>query len=231
MTKISIIIPTLNEANHIGRLLEHILSNSSADQIQEIIVVDGGSSDDTLEIVSTYDSVRVISSEKGRAKQLNKGAQTAKGDILYFLHADSLPPKGFDSSILEAISNEAKAGCFRLKFDSQHWWLQLAGWFTQFNWKLCRGGDQSLFITKALFIEMGGYDESYVIYEDNILIEQLFKRNTHVVIKKPILSSARRYEYHGVWKLQYHYWCIHLKHRFGASPHDLLSYYQRHVAC
>lgn len=231
MTKISIIIPTLNEASHIGRLLEHLLSNSSPDQIQEIIVVDGGSSDGTLEIVSTFNFVRIVTSEKGRAKQLNKGAQKAESDIFYFLHADSLPPEGFDRLILEAISQGAEAGCFRLKFESNHWWLRLAGWFTQFNWKLCRGGDQSLFISKALFKDIGGYDESYSIYEDNILIEQLFKRNTHVVIKEPILSSARRYEYHGIWKLQYHFWCIHLKHRFGASPHDLLSYYKRHVAC
>jgi len=231
MTKISIIIPTLNEASYIGRLLEHLLSNSSPDQIQEIIVVDGGSSDGTLEIVSSFNFVRIVSSEKGRAKQLNKGAQKAESDIFYFLHADSLPPEGFDRLILEAISQGAEAGCFRLKFESNHWWLRLAGWFTQFNWKLCRGGDQSLFISKALFKDIGGYDESYSIYEDNILIEQLFKRNTHVVIKEPILSSARRYEYHGIWKLQYHFWRIHLKHRFGASPHDLLSYYKRHVAC
>ena len=231
MTKISIIIPTLNEASYIGRLLEHLLSNSSPDQIQEIIVVDGGSSDGTLEIVSTFNFVRIVTSEKGRAKQLNKGAQKAESDIFYFLHADSLPPEGFDRLILEAISQGAEAGCFRLKFESNHWWLRLAGWFTQFNWKLCRGGDQSLFISKALFKDIGGYDESYSIYEDNILIEQLFKRNTHVVIKEPILSSARRYEYHGIWKLQYHFWRIHLKHRFGASPHDLFSYYKRHVAC
>ena len=230
MTKISIIIPTLNESEQIQDLLNYLHEQSNTGLINEIIIVDGGSSDGTLELIKESPNVRLIHSEKGRARQLNAGAKVATSEVLYFLHADSLPPPKYDQLILAEVYKGHPAGCFRLKFHSTHWWLQLAGWFTQFNWKICRGGDQSLFITQKLFQELGGYDEDYLIYEDNILIETLFKRKTHVVIKAYITTSARLYEKLGVWKLQYHFWRIHLKHRFGASPEELLLYYRRHVS-
>ena len=81
--------------------------------------------------------------------------------MLYFLHADSVPPKNFDQYILDAIHKGSKAGCFKMKFDSSHWWLKLAGWFTQFNWKSCRGGDQSLFVDKKAFENLGGFNEGF----------------------------------------------------------------------
>ncbi|MEM1001446.1 MAG: TIGR04283 family arsenosugar biosynthesis glycosyltransferase [Bacteroidota bacterium] len=230
MNSISIIIPTLNEAKHIEKLLRYLIVQKQSAIINEIIVVDGGSTDGTKELIGKIRSVRLISSERGRAKQLNLGAESAKGNILYFLHADSMPPLGFDQFIVSEIEKGQQAGCFRLKFDSDHWWLRLAGWFTQFNWKFCRGGDQSLFITKSLFENIGGYDESYPIYEDNILTEELFRRNSHVVINQPIKTSARMYKKRGIWKLQYHFWRIHFMHRIGATPQELCSYYRQHIA-
>jgi hypothetical protein len=116
-----------------------------------------------------------------------------------------------------------------MQFDSSHWWLCLAGWFTQFNWKVCRGGDQSLFITNELFDAIGGYDEAYGIYEDNILIQELYKRKEFTVINKKIQTSARMYKKHGVWKLQYYYFRIYIKKWFGASSEELLVYYKKHV--
>lgn len=229
MTKISIVIPTLNEAEQIQDLLNYLIKHSDTQLINEIITVDGGSTDGTQALIQKFPQVNLIHSEKGRAKQLNLGAQAATGTVLYFLHADSLPPPQFDQLILREVAKGHQAGCFRLKFNSKHWWLQLAGWFTQFNWKICRGGDQSLFITKSLFKNIGGYNENYLIYEDNIIIEALFQRDSHVVIQAPIRTSARRYKKVGIWKLQYHFWYIHLKHKFGASPEELLAYYKRHI--
>ncbi|HBY69220.1 MAG TPA: glycosyl transferase family 2, partial [Flavobacteriaceae bacterium] len=81
----------------------------------------------------------------------------------------------------------------RMQFDSNHWWLRLASWLTKFSWRACRGGDQSQFITRELFDEIGGYDESYIIYEDNILINELYDRSMFVVINKKLTSSARLY--------------------------------------
>ena len=179
---------------------------------------------------STRTDIILINSPKGRAKQMNTGTKQATGNILYFLHADSFPPQNFDRLIINEVIKGHEAGCFRLQFDSNHWWLRLASWLTQFSWRACRGGDQSQFITKKLFDNIGGYDESYIIYEDNILINELYARNKFVVINKKIKTSARLYKKHGVWKLQYHFWTIYVKKWFGASSEDLYQYYKKHIA-
>ena len=228
---ISIIIPVLNEAETIEELLHHLIDNASLENITEIIVVDGGSTDGTQDLVINLGlNVKLISSEKGRAKQMNTGAKASKGAILYFLHADSFPPNRYDAFIIQEYHKNNLAGCFRLRFDNDHWWLRLASWLTQFSWRACRGGDQSQFICKDLFNDIGGFDESYIIYEDNILINELFARKEFVVINKEIRTSARLYERHGVWKLQYHFWTIYVKKWFGASADDLLAYYKKHIA-
>ncbi len=178
---LSLIIPVLNEAEKIGGLLLKLPKRFSGKYRAEIIFVDGGSTDGTQAIITEFAkktahphtpfTIQLFSSEKGRAKQMNLGAQHASSEILYFLHADTIPPKNFDKHIIAQVNNGNPAGCFRMKFDSGHWWLKLAGWFTRFNWRISRGGDQSQFITKQLFREIGGFDESYTIYEDNILIK------------------------------------------------------------
>jgi len=227
---ISIIIPVLNEAKTIKDLLFHLIDNASLSTISEIIVVDGGSTDNTKAKIQSLDlNIIILDSEKGRARQMNLGAEEAKGDILYFLHADSFPPHRYDKLILDEVNKGNNAGCFRLKFDSNHWWLKLASWLTQFSWRACRGGDQSQFITRALFDEIGGYDENYIIYEDNILINELYARKEFVVINKELTTSARLYEKHGVWKVQYHFWTIYVKKWFGASAHEMLAYYKKHL--
>ena len=226
---ISIIIPILNEAETIGKLLEHLRDNSSHENISDLIVVDGGSTDSSKTIIERFERITYLSSEKGRAKQMNAGAKVAKGAILYFLHADSFPPKDFDQYIIKEVENGNNAGCFRMQFDNNHWWLRSASWFTRFNWRACRGGDQSQFITKDLFESIGGYDESFVIYEDNILIDELYKRNQFVVIPKTLKTSARRYKKHGVWKLQYHFAIIYWKRWNGAKSDELFQYYKKNI--
>lgn len=247
MTKISIIIPILNEAETIEKLLNYLIEHSSKQNIAEIIVVDGGSTDASKDIISKFYLYReanpetssglmnqtkiiLVNSSKGRAKQMNTGSKVATGSILYFLHADSFPPKDFDLHIVNEVENGHLAGCFRLQFDHSHWWLRLASWLTQFHWRACRGGDQSQFITKDLFDDIGGFDESYIIYEDNILINELYSRKLFKVINKKLRTSARRYEKHGIWKLQYHFWAIYVKKWLGASAEDLYNYYKKYIA-
>ncbi|SFZ89361.1 transferase 2, rSAM/selenodomain-associated [Flaviramulus basaltis] len=229
MSKISIVIPILNEEVFIGKLIEHLHANSSAKHISEIIVVDGGSLDNSKNIVSQFKNTILLNSKKGRAKQMNFGAKHATGNILYFLHADSFPPKHFDELIINEVKKGHKAGCFRMQFDSNHWWLKLASWLTKFSWRACRGGDQSQFIIKSLFDEIGGFNERYIIYEDNILINELYARKQFIVINKKLKSSARMYKKHGVWKLQYHYWSIYIKKLLGADANELYNYYKKHI--
>tara|TARA_B110000967_G_C18860327_1_gene549542 strand:+ start:1326 stop:2030 length:705 start_codon:yes stop_codon:yes gene_type:complete len=233
MTKISVIVPVLNEAKNIEAFLAYLHQNSNEKLISEILVIDGGSSDGSQNIVSGFSKkhpkVIGLNSPKGRAKQMNFGAAQAKGSILYFLHADSFPPKNFDQSIVEAINDGTKAGCFKMKFDSNHWWLQLTGWFTQFNWKVSRGGDQSLFVEKNIFEHLKGYNEDFIIYEDNEFIYRLYKQGSFKVIQRTLTTSARRFESNGIWSLQFHFMVIHLRKFFGAPPKKLEAYYIKHI--
>ena len=229
MNKISIIIPIFNEVNAIGSLLLHLEKSLSQTIDFEIIVVDGGSNDGSEAQVSKFEKVKFFSSEKGRAKQMNFGAKNASGTALYFLHCDSLPPKNFDINIINEILKSNFAGCFRMKFDYFHPVLLVAQWFTRFNDISCRGGDQSLFVTKDLFSEVGGFNEDFVIYEDNEICKKLYVKNRFTVIQKPIITSARRYRENGVWQLQYHFVVIHIKRKLGHSAESLLRYYKKHI--
>ena len=227
--QISIIIPTLNEANRIIPLLTYLRANSSSKNISEIIVIDGGSVDDTLEMAAKFGAT-TYSCEKGRAKQMNLGAKKARGEIFYFLHADTLPPKQFDDFIVAAVNKESEAGCFRMKFDTSNWFLSFFSWLSRINHKLCRGGDQSLYITKKLFMKMKGFNENYVVYEDTELIGRLYKNTGFEVLPQRVVTSARKYRQKGAVKLQYHFGVIHLKNFMGAGPEELYEYYKRKIA-
>lgn len=225
---ISIIIPVLNEEKSISHILTYLENNSSKENIEEVIIVDGGSVDKTISIAAEKGAT-VINSPKGRAKQMNSGAKKAKGDILYFLHVDTLPPSHFDKSILSAIQNNHKAGCFQMCFDSDSRFLKFFAWFTRVNHTICRGGDQSLFITKKLFTKIKGFNEEYIVYEDNEFIERLYKKTYFKILPEKVKTSARRYEERGTVKLQYHFGIIHLKNLLGAGPEKLHDYYKRKI--
>lgn len=228
---ISIIIPVLNEERYIQSILKVIEERCISDCIMEIIIVDGGSTDTTVSKVketAIQIPVFLIESEKGRAKQMNQGAKIAKGEILYFLHADTLPPFSYDTSIVSAI-NSTDAGCFRLKFDTNHPLLLSLQWFTRYNWRICRGGDQSLFIKKSCFDTLNGFDESYVVYEDCEFIDRIYKNFSFSVLPESVVTSARKYRELGTTKLQFHFSVIHLKKWMGASPAELVHYYEKNI--
>lgn len=229
LLKLSIIIPVYNEATHIHELLLYIKSNLKTPLETELLVVDGGSTDGTSEIISKEKDIVFIESPKGRGAQMNLGAKLAKGTLLYFLHADSFPPKYFDEAILNEVVKGNEAGCFKMKFRSKHCWLHLASWFTQFNVKYFRGGDQSLFITKKCFDELGGFSETSPIFEDVHFIRKLYSKKSFSVIQQWISTSARRYKKNGVARLQYHYWLLYFKNWMGVSPQKLLEYYKSNI--
>ena len=227
--KISIIIPTYNEEQTIAKLIEYLKTNSNSKNIAEIIVSDGDSEDATCELAEKASSIVIHGAEKGRAIQMNYGAKKATGDILYFLHADSFPPKFFDKAIIKEVQKGNESGCFRMQFDSNSKWLLFWSWFTKFKANICRGGDQSLFVTKNLFKKIEGFDENLILMEDTEIITRLKKDTNFVVIADTIVTSARRYEENGQYKLQIIFGVIHLLARFGFSQKWLSKFYKKSI--
>jgi rSAM/selenodomain-associated transferase 2 len=226
---ISIIIPVLNEEHSVAKLMDYLKEIQNPELINEIIVIDGGSEDTTLEILKNYPSIKVIHSQKGRAIQMNLGAQNASSNILYFLHCDTLPPVNFDYEIINQVKKGNLSGCFKMKFDSNHIVLKVSQWFTQFNMQWCRGGDQSLFVERNLFGKLNGFNQKLIIYEDNELISRLYKNSKFIVIQKIVITSARKYLRNGVWKLQFHFLIIHCKFWLGLNQEELIAYYQKNI--
>ena len=232
---LSVIIPTLNEDKNIAQVLTALTKSAAQANQIELIVVDGQSKDQTQNKISQWQKnhpkqrLILLESLPGRARQMNMGAQNAHAEILYFIHADTLPPQHYDQLIARRMDAHHKAGCFRMSFDSNHWWMKLAGWGTRFNWKFCRGGDQSLFVDKALFFAVGQYAPDYIICEDLHLIDRLYAHTRFSVLPQKVISSARKYRQRGLWQLQWHFWVIQHKFRQGRSPEALWTYYQTHI--
>jgi rSAM/selenodomain-associated transferase 2 len=198
------------------------------DTVPEILVVDGGSTDKTVKEAENR-GASIVHSPPGRAVQMNRGAFRATGEILYFLHADTFPPAKFDLAIRQAMERGYEAGCFRLKFDSGPVILSFFAWFSQFNFPVCRGGDQSLFITKSLFLQVGGYNEDYRIYEDNELTSRLYRLGRFCVLPQYVTTSARRYRQRNPILLQYHFGIMHFKNYMGVGPQALYRYYLQNI--
>jgi|AntRauTorckE6833_2_1112554.scaffolds.fasta_scaffold00185_34 rSAM/selenodomain-associated transferase 2 len=225
---ISIIIPAYNEENKIGELIAYLRSHSHASEA-EIIVVDGGSSDQTVKEANNAGAMVVTSPKKGRAKQMNFGASKASGELLYFLHADTRPSKTFIKDIQAEVNAGYEAGCFRLKFDNPHKALTFYSWFTQFDLDVLRFGDQSLFVTKTLFNKIGGFDEDLLVMEDQVIVTELKECAQFSIIQKPVITSARKYEFIGFLKLQVIFFCILAMYYAGLSQEALAHFYQTNL--
>ena len=188
----SIIIPTLNEELYIGRILDYLLCHKDSIQFQ-IIVVDGGSSDQTKWIVRQFPVIYLDSAIANRAVQMNIGANHSTTDLLYFVHADALPPSNFTQLIRNSIEKGYQYGFFRQTFDSPNLLLKINSFCTRFRKTWCRGGDQTLYIKKSFFYRLNAYDESYHIMEEYDLLFRAMKIEPFDVMPAYTLVSARKY--------------------------------------
>ncbi len=224
---ISIIMPTCNEEAIISRSLELLLAITDRSQGIEIIVSDA-SKDSTPDILSRF-PVTLCNSAKGRAIQMNNGAHLASGDILYFLHADTLPPDTFIDDIRSAAAAGKKAGCFKMRFDDDHPLMALFGWFTRFPLMLCRGGDQSLFIDRNLFLSIAGFDESLLVMEDYDIINRIEQHMQFHILETEVTTSARRYHQNGIVRLQMIFGTLHLMYALGFDQESIIRYYRENI--
>ncbi len=226
---ISVIIPTYNEEANIKSTIQALWKNDVEHLVKQVIVVDGGSSDDTLKMATIEGVLAVVSPRKGRAAQMNYGASLAKQTVLYFLHADSAPPPAFSTQIVSAILAGNGSGCFRLQFDHAHWFLKVNCWFTRFNVAAFHYGDQSLFVKQSVFEDIRGFPESHIVFEDYAIIKELKRKGPFYIVKKPVITSARKYLQNGIFKMQGIFYLMYFLYRMGLPQPKLVSVYKRMI--
>ncbi|MEH2076410.1 MAG: TIGR04283 family arsenosugar biosynthesis glycosyltransferase [Nostoc sp.] len=222
--KISIIIAAINEARNIK---ETIATTQSRLNI-EVILVDGGSQDDTVAIAQSL-GVKVISSSPGRAVQMNAGAVASGGEILLFLHADTRLPTGFDEMICTALQQPGTvAGAFNLRIDAPLLSLRWVELGVKWRSHFCQMpyGDQAIFLTKESFQQIGGFPE-LPIMEDFELICRLKRIGRIVIIPTPVLTSARRWLQKGIFKTTLLNQLVIIAYLLGVSPERIRSWYRR----
>ncbi len=193
---LSVIIPTINEEKNLALTLENILYLGEE---VEVVVVDGGSSDETVSVAKEAGAT-VLQTVPGRAGQLNLGAAHARGEILLFLHADTRLPLGFYHLVCGAMARKnIAAGAFRLALDSKQKKLYWVAWWANMRSRILglAYGDQGLFIRRSLFNELGGYPDLKVM-EDFAFIRKAKMKGKIYMLDAAVISSARRWQHLGV---------------------------------
>ncbi len=219
--RFSIIIPVLNEANGIVPCL---MALQKLRQQSEIIVVDGGSKDQTVSMASQRADV-VLSAQRGRASQMNQGAGQAVGEVLIFLHADTFLPETALQDIGQAMERN-DWGRFDIQLQGAHRMLKIVSWMM--NWRSrmtgIATGDQVIFIKKQLFEQAGGYPE-IALMEDIAISRQLKRLSAPVCLRSRVISSGRRWEQFGVFKTIMMMWALRARYFFGDKPEVLAELY------
>jgi rSAM/selenodomain-associated transferase 2 len=220
--QVSIIIPTFNESSAIGETLDAVKKLKGN---FEIIVVDGVSNDNTVEIVRK-ENVRVVVAEKGKGKQLHAGASEAKGDVFWFLHADTMPPNDAIEQIEKALSrDDIVGGNFEIKFDGERFAAKFLTWlYPRLRLLGLCYGDSAFFARRDVYLKCGGFPP-LPLFEDVELMKRLKQHGNFVHLESVIVSSSRRFEKKSFvlafarWSLfQVLYW-------LGVSPHWLAKRY------
>jgi rSAM/selenodomain-associated transferase 2 len=220
--RISIVIPVLNEEKDIAATLVALQRLGP----HELIIVDGGSSDQTGEVCKRL-GAEVHSSPRGRGTQMNHGARRATGDVLLFLHADTrLPESAFDDIRAALRSPRCVGGRFDVQLDGAYWLLDVIGAMISLRSRLSRvaTGDQAIFVRREIFAELGGYPD-IPLMEDVAFSRALKRRGAVACLRSRVMTSARRWKKEGVWRTILKMWMLKLLYLAGISPVRLKRYY------
>jgi rSAM/selenodomain-associated transferase 2 len=228
---LSIIIPTLNEIQNLRRLLPYLLEHSD-ERLHEIIIANSEQTTDETATYAAQVGAKVVDCAAcSRAVQMNRAAASAKGDVLYFIHADVLPPPNFLEAIEQTLATDVDFGCFSYQFDSPNKLLRINAYFTRFDGLFSGGGDQTLFIRKEDFEQLDGFDAEWCIMEDFDFTKRAKAAGlNYKIVSHDALVSARKYEQHSyVWVTLSNLW-VFILFWLGVHPTRLKSTYQRLLA-
>ena len=227
--QLSIVIPVLNEAKELPGLLDHLVPLRACGS--EVIVVDGGSEDGSQQIASRA-GAQVICAERGRARQMNAGAAGAQGDVLLFLHADTLLPLGAEQAIEAAIRRSGRAheyawGHFDVRINGRPFMLRVVAGLMNWRSRLTgiATGDQAMFVTRRAFESVGGFPEQPLM-EDIELSRRLLALSRPICLMDRVVTSGRRWETHGVWKTIWLMWRLRWLYWRGVSAAELARSYR-----
>ncbi len=222
--RISIIIPTLDEA---ATILPTLQSTEKAVNVERI-VVDGGSTDETLQMACLW-GVRVFACNTGRAQQMNRGANAATGELFLFLHADTRLPENFDDYVRQVLGQPGViAGAFQLRIDASSRGLSLIEEVANWRSRILQMpyGDQAIFLRASLFHDLGGF-LNIPILEDFELVRRLRRRGRIKIAPVAVVTSARRWKNRGVWHTTILNHVVILAYYLGIQPARIARWYYR----
>ncbi|MEJ2006085.1 MAG: TIGR04283 family arsenosugar biosynthesis glycosyltransferase [Cyclobacteriaceae bacterium] len=217
---ISVIIPALNEEAYLPALLGLLVKRAP----HEIIVTDGGSTDATADICREF-GVTFLHGTAGRGLQMNRGAEISTGDILFFVHADSILPENWESEIRSLLHKpDVLAGSFCLEFDKNSFFLNFYARCSRRAHWLFTYGDQGLFLHREVFHQIGGFLQPRLM-EDVDILRRLHRKGRVVKSALAITTSSRRYEQNGIILQQARNTMLLMAYLAGISPELLARYY------
>src|SRR5829696_4043439 len=224
MSRLSIIMPALNEGEEIGPALDAL--NSLRALGVEVIVVDGGSSDATIQRARLR-ADHVIKAPRGRAVQMNAGAETAIGSVLLFLHADTRLPDAADILVLDGLARSGRVwGRFDVTIAGGSALLAVVTWFMNLRSRMSgiATGDQAIFVQREVFRSVGGFPP-IALMEDVALSKRLKRVGRPLALRQRVLTSGRRWEAHGIVSTILLMWRLRLAYFLGADPDTLAKRY------
>jgi rSAM/selenodomain-associated transferase 2 len=221
---LSVIVPVLDDADHLESLLPHLRSECPD---AEVIVVDGGSRDRTPLVARDWPDTRYLVTERGRARQMNAGARAARGNVLLFLHADTRLPPGASAAIVHALEDPAVAsGRFDVRFSNPRWAFRMIAAFMNWRSRLTgiATGDQAIFVRRHVFDALGGYRD-IPLMEDVELSARLKCCGRTESLRQRVITSSRKWEREGIVRTIVLMWALRLLYFFRVDPVTLHRWY------